>query len=317
MRVAVTGAGGFVGGALCRLLVSRGCTVVPLDVRIDQPLAHTSGVPVLPYDITSGPLRHAPPVDAVVHAAALVSDTGALARARRVNVDGTANVVATFPGARFVQVSSGSVYDPHRPQHHATEDQAPMPDAVRWSNAYGRTKSEAEALLRTIAPEAVVLRPHAVYGPGDTTLMPRLREAGRRGPIPIPSGGRQLHSITSVDNLVQACFLACQPDAPPGTYNVNDGAPVPLADVVRALAASGTRPVRIVPVPAPVLGAAATVLQSVAAARSAITGRRVAPRISRYVVEHLALERTFDTSAIRQRLGFSPAPSPLASAPQW
>jgi nucleoside-diphosphate-sugar epimerase len=214
-------------------------------------------------------------------------------------------------------VSSCSVYDPYQPQHEATEDQAPAPDAIRWSNAYGRTKSEAEALLRTIRPDAVILRPHAVYGPGDTTLMPRLRLAAQRGVIPLAGGGRQLQSVTSVENLANACLLACLPAAVPGTYNVNDGPPISLCEAVAKLASVAGQAPRIAAVPAPVLIAAATVMQALAAVRSTITRHPVHPRISRYAAQHLALERTFDTTAIRSQLGFRPAASSLEQAPTW
>jgi nucleoside-diphosphate-sugar epimerase len=297
MRVAVTGASGFVGGAVCRFLAREGVDVLPFDVVPRGP-EHTGGRPVAAFDITAGPLPDAPVVHAVVHAAAFVRDTGRLDDARRVNVTGTANVVASFPGARLVHVSSASVYHPHRPQRQAREDEAPPPESVRWPNAYGRTKSEAERLLARIAPEAVVLRPHAVHGPGDTTLLPRIRRAARRRVLPVPGDGTQLHSVTHVDNLARACLLGCTGE--PGTYNVNDGVPVVIAESLAALVATGDRPVRVRPVPAGLLMGVAGAAEVLAR----LTGGT--PLVSRYAVEHLALERTFDITAARERLGYRP-----------
>jgi nucleoside-diphosphate-sugar epimerase len=318
MRVAVTGASGFVGGALCRRLVLEGWQVHPFDLRSDGDSGHVGGVAVRPWDIAAGPLADPPQVDAVVHVAAYVSDTGSTDAARRVNVGGTANVVETFPGARFVHISTCSVYDPHLPQVMARESEAPDPDGVRWSNAYGRTKAEAERLLAKIRPEAIVLRPHAIYGPGDTTLQPRIRHAARHGMIPVPGDGRQRHSVTSVDNLVAACLLACQPGAQPGTYNVTDAEPMQLAESLALMATSpgGSRP-RIQGLPESLLLAAATAAELTSKLSERISGSPKTPALSRYTVEHFALERTFDISAARDQLGYRPAATTLENAPSW
>ncbi len=146
-----------------------------------------------------------------MHAGAAVSDWCALDVARATNVAGTLAVRDTFPGARFVHVSSGSVYDPFRPSVRAREREAPV---ARYLDAYGTTKAEAErALARDVArhPErgaVVVLRPHAVYGPGDTTLLPRVEAAVRRGRLVLPGGGRVLQSLTHVDTLLAAAVRA-------------------------------------------------------------------------------------------------------------
>src|SRR5688572_11441143 len=181
MRVAVTGASGFVGGTVSRHLLAHGCEVVAFGRR---PGDDPTGVPdaeVRYWDIVTGPLADPPAVDAVVHSAAFVGDVGAREPVRRTNVEGTVHVARTFPRARLVHISTCSVYHPERPQVMATEDEAPPPETVRWPSPYGETKALAERELLHRRPDAVVLRPHAVYGPGDTTLMPRLREAGAHG----------------------------------------------------------------------------------------------------------------------------------------
>jgi nucleoside-diphosphate-sugar epimerase len=309
MRVAVTGASGFVGGVVSAHLRAGGWDVVGYDRRAAGP---GSGVEF--WDLTAGPLTDPPAVDAVVHAAALVGDVGAREPALRVNVEGTANVARTFPRARFVHVSTCSVYHPDRPQHLATEAEAPAPETVRWPSAYGETKSLAEHELRRRRPDAVVLRPHAVYGPGDTTLMPRLRALGARGTIPLPGDGRQRHSVTLARNLAAACRLACLPDAPPGVYNVSDPEPVLLSEALARLAAQpdGTLP-RVRPTPARVLSAVAVAAE--VSRRTTRHPRR--PPITRYAVGHLSLERTFDISAARDRLGYDPVPTVLANCETW
>ena len=92
-----------------------------------------------------------------------------------------------------------------------------------------------ERLVRARRPDAVVLRPHAVYGPGDTTLLPRVLGAVRPGTLVAVGDGTQRVSLTSVDNLVRACLLAADSDAP-GVFNVTDDGPVLLGDALAAVA---------------------------------------------------------------------------------
>jgi nucleoside-diphosphate-sugar epimerase len=311
MRVAVTGAAGFVGREVVRRLGENGHEVLAFDLR--------AGEGIRGWDIAGGPLPGAPKVDGVIHVAAYVSDTGPVSVARQVNVEGTKHVVQSFPRARFVHVSTCSVYDPHRPQRMARETEAPAATAIRWTNAYGRTKSETERLLSGVRPDAVVLRPHAVHGPGDTTLQPRLRAAAaRRGWFPLPGDGTQLHSVTSVGNLADACLLGLAPGAPAGVYNVSDAEPVRIADALARLAAPrGGAPVPVKPLPALPLRILATVVEDGCAVAGRLRGTVVVPPLSKYTVEHLAKERTFDIGAARERLGYTPAPSILDQAPTW
>ncbi|NDO89170.1 NAD-dependent epimerase/dehydratase family protein [Cellulosimicrobium composti] len=326
MRVVVTGASGFVGGAVARGLVADGhdvWTTSRRDARVD-------GARHLAWDLTAGPLADPPAADAVVHAGAAVSDWCALDVARATNVDGTRAVRATFPGARFVHVSSGSVYDPYRPSVRAREQEAPV---GRYLDAYGATKAEAErALARDAArhPDrgaVVVLRPHAVYGPGDTTLLPRVESAVRRGRLVLPGGGRVLQSLTHVDTLVGAVRAAVAlPDATARAghggagatrgilvANVADAEPVVLRDaLVDALRRRGTD-VRVVAVPVRPAWALAGVVETVARRLR----RPEPPRLTRYALSHLALERTYDLAVLRDVLGVEPAPTSFAGAGSW
>ncbi|MFI7588389.1 NAD-dependent epimerase/dehydratase family protein [Spongisporangium articulatum] len=314
MRVAITGASGFIGRTLSKRFRELGWTVHGFGLR---PASGLSG-PVRVWDVAAGPLAGAPEVDAVVHTAALVHETAPVPMARRVNVGGTQNVSATFGDARLVHVSTCSVYDPWHPQVMATEDEAPDPSSVRWTNAYGLTKSEAERWLLRARPDAVILRPHAVYGAGDTTLMPRIRAAVRRGVMPLPGPGTQKHSITWVENFVEACRLACGPTAPGGVYNIADPEPIVLADAVRLLATPPGGPApRVQPLPVRALYPVAVAAELAGRARTRFTGTPFSPRVTRYSVEHLGRERTFDISRAQKELGYDPRPSQLEGSEDW
>jgi len=308
VRVAVTGASGFVGGTVATALAEDGHEVVGFGRRSGG-WSHPRGAYRV-WDLTAGPPPGAPPpsgeIDAVVHCAALADDWTPRAEAMRVNRDGTRAVVRGFPGARIVHISTSSVYDAFVPSIEVREDAAPV---RRHLSAYSETKTLAE--LELAGTGAVVLRPHAVYGPGDTTLLPRILAGVRRGRLVLPEGAEVRHSLTHIGNLVLAVRRGLDPAAPAGVYNVADDAPVVLSAVLREfLERRGVR-ARLVGIPYRAAFALASGLE--AAARLT----RTRPRLTRYAVAQLGMERTLDLTAVRERLGYAPAPTSLDGAEAW
>ncbi|GAA2564758.1 NAD-dependent epimerase/dehydratase family protein [Pseudonocardia hydrocarbonoxydans] len=293
MRIAVTGAGGFVGSAVVAAARARGWTVHPLTRR--------------EWDLTTGPLPDPPAVDAVVHAAAAVRDWGAPAPVWAANLHGTRHVAASFPGVRLVHVSTASVYDPYVPTVDAPESAGP---AARHLTAYGASKAAAERLLAG-RPETVVLRPHAVYGPGDPTLLPRVLAAVRGGTLVVAGDGSARHTLTAVATLARAALLGCT--GPPGTYNVGDAEPVTLDAALRGLLAARGLDVTVRHLPVGAAWALAGAAEQVWRALR----RPDPPRLTRYAVSQLGMERTLDLTAARTRLGLDPAPTSFAGAAGW
>jgi 2-alkyl-3-oxoalkanoate reductase len=324
MRVAVTGSSGFVGGAVVRDLAARGHEVLAFSRRVPRlPGEVLPQVSHQVWDLRDGPLAkedRPEDVDAVVHCAAAVADGGSHARAWVVNVEGTRAVRETFPEARFVHVSSGSVYDPRTPSVVVTEADAP---ARGYVNAYGFTKAAAERYLAADAARedrgpVIVLRPHAVYGPGDTTLLPRLESAAIGAWLPLPGGGKVRQHLTHIDTLARAVRAALAADVEPEiaagrplVANVADARPVDLDETLELLMFARFRPVQVVGIPIRL----AHVLAWAGERLSRWTGRE--PRLSRYAISHLALERTYDLTVLRERLGVDPAPTSLHGAMSW
>jgi len=286
VRVAVTGAAGFVGRAAVEHLRAHGHIVDPLT-RAE-------------WDITTG--TYSTTADAVVHCAALADDWAPLGRAMLANRIGTRNVVASFPDSRIVHISTASVYDAFTPNVKVVESEAPV---ARYLSSYAESKTAAEAEL---PPDAVVLRPHAVYGPGDTTLLPRILAGIRGHRLALPNGARVSHTLTHIDNLVAAIALAL--DGPAGVYNIGDDTDVLLSAVLTEfLARRGRTDARITSIPYAAAFAAAGALEKLS------LGRR--PRITRYAVSQLGLERTLDLTAARENLAYLPGPTTLAGAEGW
>jgi nucleoside-diphosphate-sugar epimerase len=284
VRIAVTGASGFCGGHVARAAAAAGHDVVCVGRRPGPVGTH------MPWDAAGTAPPDLAGADAVVHLAAAVGDPRP-GRAtedlfRRVNVDGTARLMAAAAGRPVVYVSSASVYAPG-PHPAPLREDAPI---GAQHTAYGRTKAAGERLATGAG--AVALRPRAVYGPGDPHLLPRLLRAVRAGVMFLPGPDCRL-SLTAVENLADACLAALY--WPAGPYNVADARPYERDAAIRAVLAASRRAARVVHVPGPAANAAA-----VLAARL-----RAAPALTRYAVDQLANGMVLDlTRALA--VGYSP-----------
>jgi nucleoside-diphosphate-sugar epimerase len=280
MRVAITGASGFCGGVVARLAAATGADVLCLGRRPGPVGRHQS------WDATrdTPDLRGA---DVVLHLAAAVGDPrpgpATEDAFRQVNVDGTRRLLDAAGGRPVVWVSSASVYRPGPYPAPVREDHP----TDRQRTAYGRTKSAGEKIA--LAAGAVVLRPRAVYGPGDPHLRPRLARIVRGGRAWLPGPDVPL-SLTAVANLATACLAA--PGWPAGAYNIAD-------DVVyrrdEAVAAVLGVPVRHVPI------GAARALARVAALRRE-------PALTGYAIDQVTDGLVLDIGRAKA-CGWRPAPS--------
>ena len=243
-------------------------------------------------------------VQVVIHCAALSSPWGRREDFERANVASTREILdvcAAHRIARLVHISTPSLYFDFRDRVGIREDE-PLPRPV---NEYARTKGIAEQLVARSEIESVVaLRPRAIFGPWDNTLLPRLLRVARRTRLPLMHGGSALVDLTYVDNVVDAVLLAVSVDLRRGTFNISDGEPMPVVALFKALASAFGFEPRFRHVPYTLLAAIATLLE-----RGAVFAPGWEPPITRYSAGLLAFSQTLDLTHAREVLGYRPGVS--------
>ncbi len=308
-KVLVTGATGFLGGAVCADLRAAGNWDVTATGRNVEKGASLAVERFAPADLATPGAADALARghDAVVHCAALASPWGRREDFERANVTATAALLdaAIHAGVRrFVHVSTPSIYGEHTHRENLTET-SPLP--ARSINEYARTKLAAEhlALAAGDRMEVIVLRPHALIGVGDTTLLPRLVRAAARGRLRVIGDDRARTDLTCVENAALACRLALEADASGvagEAFNITNGEPTLLwASLGQFLETAGL-PVPRGRVPFAVVWTGAAVAE---AWSRYVSGKE--PVLTRYGAGVLAFSQTFDISKARRLLGYEPA----------
>jgi nucleoside-diphosphate-sugar epimerase len=307
MHILVTGGTGFVGQHLVRALLDRGHRVAMLGRDFSRAGSLLgAGAVVVRADLRdrAAVVDACAGADAVYHVGALSAPWGRSADFFSINVGGTQHVIdgcQQHRVGRLIVVSSPSVLFNGRDQPLLT-DAAPYP--ARFISTYSLTKKLAEDRVNAAIGRglpALILRPKAIFGPGDTTLLPRLIEAARQGRLPQIGDGRNLVDITYVDNVVHALLLALESQAALGrTYTLTNDEHVPLWDMIRTVLRDLGIPRQLRRLPLPIALAMAGLME----ARASLTGRE--PLLTRYSVAILARTQTYDIAAARRDLRYTP-----------
>ncbi|MFM9197228.1 MAG: NAD-dependent epimerase/dehydratase family protein [Planctomycetia bacterium] len=317
MKTLVTGGGGFVGGALCRRLQADGHDVTALSRRpVDQPVAE--GVANVIQDLAAadavaGLTRLFAGIDCVFHTAAHVKMWGPRDAFVRGNLVATENVIAACRAAgvpRLVYTSSPSVVAADHDLRGVDESQ---PYPARYRALYPETKAAAErAVLAAHGPalRTIALRPHLIFGPGDTNLVPTILKRARAGRLTQVGDGRNMVDLTFIDDCVTAHRLAAaaldeRPTAGGRAYYISQGEPVPLWEWIgRVLALHDAPPVRRR------ISTRTALLLATAVETVWRTCRLPSdPPLTRFLAEEMATDHYFDITAARRELGYQPSAS--------
>ncbi|MFM9962396.1 MAG: NAD-dependent epimerase/dehydratase family protein [Planctomycetaceae bacterium] len=311
MRGLVTGGGGFLGRYIVEQLVARGDQVRVFSRQRYLEL-DTLGVESLSGDLqdASAVAAACEGMDVVFHAAALPGIWGPWKLFHGVNTLGTSNVIEgcrRHGVGRLVFTSSPSVvYDGH---DHLGADES-LPYSTKFLCHYPHSKALAErAVLAANGIDGLAtcaLRPHLIWGPRDTQLIPRLIERAKRGQLRRVGDGRNLISMVYVENAARAHLQAA--DALTLTsplagqaYFINEPEPVNLWDWVNTLLGRAGLPQISKSISAGAASAIGTVLEGV----YGLLHIGSEPRMTRFVASQLSRSHWYRVEKAQRDFGFA------------
>jgi nucleoside-diphosphate-sugar epimerase len=318
MHALVTGGGGFLGRTIVEMLVARGDRVRSLG-RGAYPELVTLGVEVVRGDIRdpSAVAAACRNIDCVFHAAALPGISTNRRLFDQVNRVGTLAVLASCREAgvsRLVFTSSPSVV-------FSGEDQCGVSELVQPDLAWLKTNRAYYSLTKALAEQAVLaanswtlrtcaLRPHLIWGPRDTHLVPRLIARARSGRLRRVGDGSNLVDIIYVENAAEAHLLAADSLLPAGeaaspagkAYFLSQGEPVNCWQWIGEILAL----VGLPPTKKSMSFQTASRLGAACESVYRLLGLRSEPPMTRFLAAQLAKSHWFDISAARRDLGYQP-----------
>ncbi|MDO5492065.1 MAG: NAD-dependent epimerase/dehydratase family protein [Nesterenkonia sp.] len=309
-RVLVTGASGLLGRSVAQRLVDLGYEVTTLQ-------RSASGVEGARE--VRGSLNDADAVaeavsgqDVVVHMAAKVSVSGPREDFVRVNVDGTRAIFDAAEAAgvrRVLHVSSPSTA--HSGSSLVGVGAGPA-DPENAEGNYAQTKAAAELLAEERGRTAfggagmavLIIRPHLVWGPGDTQLTARIVDRSRSGRMPILGTGAPLVDTIYIDNAVDAFVAGVRrlPQIAGRRLVLTNGEPRPIGELISGFAEAGGAPrprLRIPPAVAKVLGLVVEKLW-------ALGEHDDEPPMTKFLAEQLSTAHWFDQRETREALDWEP-----------
>ncbi len=306
MRTLVTGGTGFTGSHLVRRLLGRGHEVRVLDAAAG--LFHADltrlGAQITLGSVTDAALveRLVAGTDVVFHLAAAFRQINLPNRAYwEINCRGTRDVAEAclrHQVRRLVYCSTQGVHG------HIKDAPGHEGSPIAPEDYYQRTKYEGELAAWDVARhglEVTVIRPMAIYGPGDPGRFLMLFRAVRRGRFLMFGDGETFYHPCYIDNLVDAFELAAEvPKAVGETYLIGDDRYVSLNELVKATGRSLGVEVRVVHLPYAPLWIASAVCEALSRPLG------IEPPLFRRRAEWFRQTRAFTTDKARRELGFEP-----------
>lgn len=304
-RVLVTGASGVLGSGVAQALVAAGAHVTVLQ----RSPSGLSGVHEVQGSVTDADAVSAAvtDVDSVIHIAAKVSVSGPVTEYKHVNVEGTRLLLEAAQSAgvqRWIHISSPSV------AHSGTSIIGAGAGPANPSTArghYAATKAAGELLaLGADCPtfRVLAIRPHLMWGPGDTQLTERIIDRAKDNRLPLLDGGTAmvdtLFSVNAVEAIVAA--LAAVDRVHGEALVLTNGEPRPIGEVIRRLAVAGGAPEPTLNLPSSLAKAAGSLIESFWDAEK----RGDEPPITRFLAEQMSTAHWFDQRRTQEVLQWQP-----------
>jgi nucleoside-diphosphate-sugar epimerase len=317
----VTGGGGFLGKALVKELVSKNIKVTTIQ-RNHYPELANLGVAQIIADIADPNsekilLDALKKVDVVFHTAAKVAMWGDLKEFERVNIQGTKQIVefARKSGIKyFVYTSSPSVIADGTNLRNINES---YPYPKHHEAFYPRTKAIAEQFVLSQNDtnfHSLSLRPHLIYGPGDTSLEALVVSRAKAGRLVKIGSGQNLVDFCYIDDCVAAHICAAQalivnPNCRGRAYFISQGVPTKLWDWIDVALKKNNLPKVSRRVPAWLAKFLGSMLENTAM----LSGGRFEPPFTKFLASEMSTDHYFDISAAKNELQFIPAKKNILS----
>lgn len=309
MKTLITGATGFLGGALARRLHSLGWDVT---AQGRDPAAlkslETRGIRAVQANLEDAQaiVNACRGQEIVFHSGALANDWGRPEAFHNANVLGTRNVIRGCQEhnvKRLVHVSTPSIYFLFAPRFNVKETD-PLPPPL---TEYARTKRLAEDEVDKAFADGlptITIRPRAIYGPGDRTILPRLINRLQRGILRVIGDGQNLADMSYIENVVDSLLLCAEAPAHAlgKKYNITNGEPVRLWEMIQKLCERLDLKYPAQQLPYPLVDKIAGAMEFVAR----LLPNQPEPPLTRYSVAMISLTTTLDISAARRDLGYTP-----------
>ncbi|RLV60057.1 NAD-dependent epimerase/dehydratase family protein [Parashewanella curva] len=311
-HVFVTGAGGFLGFAICQRLIAAGIKVTGF-ARGNYPKLEQLGVTMVQGDLAE-PQTVAKAMqgcDFVFHVASKAGVWGSKESYFNPNVKGAENVIKASKsnGIKYiVYTSTPSVtFDGH--DEKGINESTPY--ASQFMNYYGLSKSIAEQAVLSANDanlKTVAIRPHLIWGPNDPHLVPRVIERGRAGRLKLVGKQDKLVDTIYIDNAAYSHILAAialtEEDSKCAgrAYFVSNDEPVTMASMLNQILACVQLPPITKRVPVAVAYSVGVVLELI----YKLLNKQDEPIMTRFVAKQLSCSHYYDISAAKEDFGYQP-----------
>ena len=311
-KVLVTGATGFLGSTLCYYLKNKGFYVIATGRNKQKGNElKAQGFEFIQADLSKDKLEDKfSNMDFVVHCAALSSPWGKYSDFYSANILATKNIAefCLTNKIRLIHISSPSIYFEFKDKFDIKEEDDNCPS--KKINYYAQTKYLAEKLIDEYYHKGlpvITLRPRAIFGIGDTTLIPRLLRANNTKFIPVVRKEDIKIDITHVENVCEAIYLAltCDDKFLGNKYNVTNDEPIMLNAFLREIITNSGYSFNTQKLPFFVVYLYAYLLEII---HKYILHYKE-PAITRYSVGVLAYSQTLNIDNIKKDLGYRPIKS--------
>ncbi len=309
-KILVTGGGGFLGTAIVRRLALRGDRVTSL-ARNSYGQLEALDVRQIQGDISDPNvvIRASQGMDMIFHTAAKPGVWGRYQEYYRPNVMGTENIITACKHHQIpvlVHTSSPSVIFDGTDME-GVDESYPYPES--FPTHYTKTKAMAEQMVVAAARageiNAIILRPHLIWGPGDPHLVPRVLARAKK----LVKIGKRKNLVDTIyiDDAASAHVLAGdrlaeEPSLSGRIYFISQEEPIPMWDMINGILEAGGLPPVTRTMPAGVVWSVGAALEGI----YKLAGIKKEPPMTRFVAKELATAHWFDISAARHELGYRP-----------